>query len=206
MPEQPEKLAFEASAYLQTLIGRELFRSRELAVVELVKNAYDSGARNVTIRISLPTEKRPAFFEITDDGCGMDLAGIKRLFMTAGYSEKNDDPVGAKERIPTGEKGIGRFASVRLGSQLQVETKTAGQTEGTVVPINWNLFNTRKKRFNQIEVPHYRQPLSFLEKGQSGTRLTITQLREPWDGISIKRLRNSLSELLNPYDPPDRKS
>ncbi len=84
MSEEPQKLTFEASAYLQTLIGRELFRSRELAVVELVKNAYDSGARNVNIRISLPTEKRVPSFEITDDGSGMDLAGIKRLFMVAG--------------------------------------------------------------------------------------------------------------------------
>ncbi|MGA2325238.1 MAG: sensor histidine kinase [Bryobacteraceae bacterium] len=202
MPEQPEKLPFEASAYLQTLIGRELFRGRELAVVELVKNAYDSGARNVSIRISTPTEKRPASFEVTDDGSGMDLAEIKRLFMFAGYSEKSSDTIGPEGRMPTGEKGIGRFASDRLGSSLQVETKTAGQTEGIVVPINWNLFNTRKKRFNQIEVPYYRRPLSFLQKEQSGTRLTITQLREPWDRASIEELRRSLAQLLNPFDPP----
>ena len=202
MPEQAEKLTFEASAYLQTLIGRELFRSRELAVVELVKNAYDSGARNVFIRISLPTEKRPSSFQITDDGTGMDLAGIKRLFMVAGYSEKSSDTIGAEGRIPTGEKGIGRFASDRLGSSLQVETKIAGQTEGTIVPIDWNLFNTRKKRFNQIGVPYYRRPLSFLQKGQSGTRLTITQLREQWDRAIIEELRRVLAQLFNPFDPP----
>lgn len=197
-----EKLTFEASAYLQTLIGRELFRSRELAVVELVKNAYDSGARNVTIRIALPTQKRPASFEITDDGSGMELAAIKRLFMVAGYSERSSETVNTEGRVPTGEKGIGRFASDRLGSSLQVETKTAGQAEGTIVPINWNLFNTRKKRFNQIEVPYYRRPLSFLQKGQSGTRLTITQLREEWDRPSIEELRRILAELFNPFDPP----
>lgn len=204
MPEQSDKLTFEASAYLQTLIGRELFRSRELAVVELVKNAYDSGAHNVTIRISLPTTKQPASFEITDDGTGMDLAAIKRLFMVAGYSEKSSDTPIAEGRIATGEKGIGRFASDHLGSSLQVETKTAGQTEGTVVLINWNLFNTRKKRFNQIEVPYYRRPLSFLQKGQSGTRLTITQLREPWDRAGIDQLRRVLAQLFNPFDPPKR--
>ena len=202
MPDQQEKLTFEASAYLQTLIGRELFRSRELAILELVKNAYDSGARNVTIRISLPTNKRPASFEITDDGSGMDLAGIKKLFMVAGYSEKSSDVIGPEGRVPTGEKGIGRFASDRLGSSLQVETKTAGQTEGTILPINWNLFNTRTKKFNQIEVPYYRRPLSFLQKGQSGTRLTITHLREQWDRPAIEELRRVLARLFNPFDPP----
>ncbi len=201
MPEE-EKLTFEASAYLQTLIGRELFRSRELAVVELVKNAYDSGARNVTINIALATNKRPASFEITDDGSGMDLAGIRRLYMVAGYSEKDNPTAGTEGRIPTGEKGIGRFASDRIGSSLQVETKIAGQSDGTIVPINWTSFNTRKKTFNQISVPFYRRPLSFLQKGQSGTRLTITQLREPWDRPAIEELRRVLAELFNPFDPP----
>jgi signal transduction histidine kinase len=201
MPESDE-LPFEASAYLQTLIGRELFRSRELAVVELVKNAYDSGARNVTIRISLPTNKRPASFEITDDGSGMDLTAVKRLFMFAGYSEKSSEPTGGERRVPTGEKGIGRFASDRLGSSLEVETKISGQIDGTIVSINWNLFNNRKKRFNEIKVPVYRRPLLFLQKGQSGTRLTITQLREPWDRPAIEDLRRVLARLFNPFDPP----
>ena len=202
MPDHTDKLTFEASAYLQTLIGRELFKSRDLAVVELVKNAYDSGARSVHIRISSPTSKRPASFEVTDDGSGMDPAGLKRLFMVAGYSEKIGAMVGAGGRVPTGEKGIGRFASDRLGSSLQVETKTAGQVDGTVVAIDWNLFNTRARRFNEIEVPCYRRPLSFLGQGQSGTRLTITKLREPWDKSSVDDLRRTLSHLLDPFDPP----
>ncbi len=117
-------------------------------------------------------------------------------------SEKGSEPAGAEGRIPTGEKGIGRFASDSLGSTLQVETKIAGQTEGTVVIIDWTLFNTRKKRFNQIEAPCYRRPLSFLQRGQSGTRLTITQFREPWERDSIEKLRHTLSQLLNPFDPP----
>lgn len=201
MPEENDKLTFEASAYLQTLIGRELFRSRELAVVELVKNAYDSGAHHVTIQLSLPTTKRPASLEITDDGRGMDVAEIKRLFMVAGYSEKNSK-TGPQDRIATGEKGIGRFASDRLGSTLQVETKVAGDPEGTVIPINWNLFNTRTKRFNQITVPYYRRRIPFLKTEQSGTRFTITNWREPWNQTSIEELRRVLAQLFNPFDPP----
>lgn len=201
MPDRNEVLTFEASAYLQTLIGRELFRSRELAVVELVKNAYDSGAHNVTIRISLPTGKRPASFEITDDGRGMNLDEVKRLFMVAGYSEKDSKP-DIQNRVATGEKGIGRFASDRLGSALEVETKVAGDTEGTVILIDWNRFNTRKKKFNQITVPFSRRRLTFLKAGQGGTRLKITHWREPWNPASIEELRRVLAQLFNPFAPP----
>ena len=156
MTEQ-DRLQFEASAYLQTLIGRELIRSQEAAVVELVKNAYDSGAQSVLIRISSPTEKRPGSIEVIDDGSGMDMAQLRKTFMVAGYSERPDE-VTTSTRVPTGEKGIGRFASDRLGTRLIVETKTVGKTEGIAVDIDWTAFANRKKRFNEISVPYYLDP------------------------------------------------
>jgi hypothetical protein len=39
MSPENQKLTFEASAYLQRLLGRELISTEELAVVELVKMA-----------------------------------------------------------------------------------------------------------------------------------------------------------------------
>ncbi|HEY7391667.1 MAG TPA: sensor histidine kinase [Bryobacteraceae bacterium] len=195
-----DKLQFEASAYLQTLIGRELIRTQEAAVVELVKNSYDSGAKTVIIRISVATEKRPPSIEIIDDGSGMDLQRLRKIFMVAGYSERPDE-VG-NERVPTGEKGIGRFASDRLGSHLLVETKTEGQVDGIVVDINWKAFENRKKKFNEISVPYYRRPID-MGKEQSGTRLTIMGLRETWERGNIETLRTVLSQLLNPYDAPE---
>ena len=194
------KLQFEASAYLQTLIGRELIRTQEAAVVELVKNSYDSGARNVTITIAPPTTKRPASIEITDDGSGMDLARLKKIFMVAGYSERDQEL--DQDRVPTGEKGIGRFASDRLGNKLLVQTKTIDQTNGIAVDINWKLFDDRKKKFNEIKVPYYQRPIPGMGKGDSGTTLIITGLREQWEPKAIERLRQVLSELLNPYETP----
>jgi signal transduction histidine kinase len=200
MAASDEKLQFEASAYLQTLIGRELIRTQEAAVVELVKNSYDSGAHNVTVTISTPTTKRLASIKITDDGSGMDLQRIKRIFMVAGYSERDQEL--DRGRVPTGEKGIGRFASDRLGTQLLVETKTAGTAKGIVVDINWRLFDDRKKKFNEIRVPYYERALSEMSTAHSGTVLTITGLRDRWEDKTIQRLRQVLSELLNPYETP----
>src|SRR5262249_29882565 len=112
------KLQFEASAYLQTLIGRELIRSEDLAVIELIKNAYDSGATEVIVTIRPPRAREPGEIEIRDDGSGMTLAQFRRAFMFAGFSDKTSKTPDEGERIPTGEKGIGRFAADRLGRKL----------------------------------------------------------------------------------------
>src|SRR5690348_14813643 len=113
------KLPFEASANLQRLIGRELIPNDEVALVELVKNSYDSGARKVTIVLQPPSEREPGSIAIRDDGEGMTLDALKNLFMIAGYSERPEQ-VGTSRRVPTGEKGIGRFASDKLGKRLTV--------------------------------------------------------------------------------------
>jgi signal transduction histidine kinase len=199
MPEN-DKLQFEASAYLQTLIGRELIRTKEAAVVELAKNCYDSGARSVLIRITPRTEKNPDSIEIVDDGSGMDLPQIRKVFMVAGYSERPTEA--ANERVPTGEKGIGRFASDRLGTRLLVESKTVGRADGIVVDIDWRAFGNRKKRFNEIFVPYYRQPITGIPKEASGTRLTITGLREEWNHGALASLRTVLEDLFNPFEMP----
>ena len=196
-----DRLQFEASAYLQTLIGRELIRNQEAAVVELVKNAYDSGARSVLVRITPATERHPGSIEVIDDGSGMDIPTLRKIFMVAGYSERPEE-VGESNRVPTGEKGIGRFASDRLGTRLLVETKTSGKSEGVVVEIDWTAFSNRKKHFIEISAPYYRRPIPAIPKDSSGTRLTITGLREDWDRRAIQSLRGTLSELLNPFEAP----
>src|SRR6266581_6145076 len=124
-----KKVPFEASAHLQRLIGRELIPNDEMAIVELVKNSYDSNARNVRIHIRPETVREPGLIRISDDGSGMSEQDIKRLFMFAGYSERPDE-VRRAERIPTGEKGIGRFAADKLGGRLDVFTKTTKTREG----------------------------------------------------------------------------
>ncbi len=195
------RLPFEASAYLQTLIGRELVRSDELALVELVKNAYDSGARHVVITIRPPSTKEPGEIEVRDDGEGMTLADFKRIFMFAGYSERPTQ-VDSSERVPTGEKGIGRFGTDRLGSRLLVLTKKDGSAEALRVEIDWEAFRSRRKRFRDITVPYRQEPIPELGREEGGTILRIARLRDLWPAPKIKALREALALLLDPLSPP----
>ena len=66
--DQAEKVfRFEASARLQRLFGRELIPDDDSAVEELIKNAYDSNASEVTISIIRPSGNRDGEIEIRDN-------------------------------------------------------------------------------------------------------------------------------------------
>jgi signal transduction histidine kinase len=197
---QDQTLPFEASAYLQRLIGRELITSEELAIIELVKNAYDAGARHVTITIHPQSSSNPGEIIIRDDGVGMALTGLRRVFMMAGYSERPEE-VNQAPRVPTGEKGIGRFAADKLGADLLVQTKTPDAKTALQLVINWDDF-VRSKRFNEITAPYSRVLSPELGGYRSGTYLRISRLRTKWDSAKIKTLRESLADLLDPFNPP----
>lgn len=194
------QLKFEASAYLQTLIGRELFQREDFALVELIKNAYDSGASKVVITIQPPSVKEPGRITVLDDGSGMDLNTFRQSFMFAGYSERPGQ-VKSATRVPTGEKGVGRFATDRLGTRLAVTTKTRAAVSALKVDIDWTKFSDRKKRFSDVSAP-FSAVDSHAFGRRSGTLLEITRIRSRWERSDIERLRSSLSRLLNPFAPP----
>lgn len=201
MSNKEDRLQFEASANLQRLIGRELVPNEEVAVVELVKNAYDSGAHQVTITIQPDTKREPGYIEVRDDGEGMKLDDLRRVFMFAGYSERPEEGDTGK-RVPTGEKGIGRFAADRLGKRLTVFTKARGAKEGIQLDIDWEAFRNKKKKFHDITAPYKAGPIRGLGQKDGGTILQISGLRGQWSYPKQESLRRLLAELLNPFHRP----
>jgi signal transduction histidine kinase len=195
-----DELQFEASANLQRLIGRELIPTEDMAIVELVKNAYDSTATEVTITLQPAAAKVPGYIEIRDDGSGMTRAGLERNFMWAGYSPRPAQ-VAKAARVPTGEKGIGRFASDRLGSDLVVQTRTKSSADALELHIDWTRFADARKRFSEVTAPI--KTIHAPELAPSGTVLKITHLHIQWDASRILALRSYLGELLDPLNPPE---
>lgn len=203
MKKERRVLPFEASANLQRLIGRELIPDEAMAVIELAKNAYDSGAKNLEIVLQPHTKKEPGYIEFRDDGQGMSIDGLRRLFMVAGYSERPDQII-SKSRVPTGEKGIGRFASDKLGRILEVQTKVRNEEKGIRLEIDWDAFANKKKKFNEIVAPYRFVTIPRISKEKSGTILTIADLRSTWPPDKIEKLRASLADLIDPfYEPMD---
>lgn len=114
-------------ARLISLIGNELISDESVAVVELVKNAYDADATHVRIDFSGVDPSDLNTLVISDDGIGMSLDTVLTAWFKPGTVMKKRNKRSPKGRLYQGAKGIGRFAAARLADTLLMESKRDGE-------------------------------------------------------------------------------
>jgi signal transduction histidine kinase len=107
-------------------------------------------------------------------------------------------------RLPLGEKGVGRFATHRLGRYLELHTKTKDIPYELVLRIDWNDFDNfseNYKNLNSIGVSLYRSELTRdYGKKNSGTKIIIYGGRAgfQWNEKIIRELNSSILNLKSP--------
>ena len=191
---------FRAKARLIRLLGEELISDEIMAVVELVKNAYDADAHRVIVSFENITDPEKGLIRIKDDGCGMDLQTVLYSWMEPATHHKRAK--GTKKRtlggrILLGEKGVGRFAADKLGSELDLISRPAGSAEETVVRVGWQHYE-HDRYLDEVDNTWFtREPLEFTGEKQ-GTMLIIRSLRATWNEEMIARLHNGLVRLVSP--------
>jgi len=127
---------FEEDYLLRTL-GR-IAHDPDVALTELVANAWDAGASYVDITI--PTEKLNALV-VTDDGHGMSAAQFKGRWMTLAYDRVKHQgpnvefPPERKDlrRRAYGRNGVGRHGLLCFADRYEVETWRNGKGAQFVV-------------------------------------------------------------------------
>lgn len=114
-------------------------------------------------------------------------------------------------RIPLGEKGVGRFASHRLGRQLRLKTKVKELDYEYVLDVDWDNFDSKDgdvKDLATVGISLYRQAPSrdYGEQG-SGTQMVIYGGREgfAWDPETIQDLNRSINGLNSPNPSPKKR-
>jgi hypothetical protein len=198
-------------ARLIRTIGAELISSEVVAILELVRNSYDADATLVQL-VFRNSYTDNAELEIVDDGHGMSrdiLLGPWLEPATAFKTGGSNDPL-AGDRSPLGRrrlgsKGVGRFATQRLGRHLLVRTAQRGRTE-LRADFDWIALDRADAFLDQLRVP-WRELRTTPRRRWKGTSLLIRGLREIWTGERFDRLRLALSRLLGPglgADPPFR--
>lgn len=203
MSNQNSILSFKVSSGLKNIIGKDLISDKFIAVFELVKNSYDAGATKVNITFQ-NTENRNMKIIISDNGCGMTYDDIVNKWLFVAYSEKkrkNNRKSSFRNSIKrevAGAKGVGRFSCDRLGTSLELITKTDLDVFAHRINIDWNSFEIDdKQEFKSIPVEY-----STLDKlpteGKNGTTIIIDNLREEWDRDSLLKLKRSLMKLISP--------
>ncbi len=161
------------------LLGVQNFTNKESAILELVKNAYDAQANNVSITFS------DRSIVIIDDGIGMSKSTICENWMHVGKSDKGYSLSGTEDndgRVLAGSKGVGRFALARLGASVNVYSSKKGE-----IPVKWTTDWSES----------ILDDLTNEENLPLGTRIEISALRDRWTEKSIKNLINYLSITCN---------
>ena len=189
-------LNFTIESRILRELGERLVKQPEVAVLELVKNAYDADTRVCDIVHEPPTQ-----IVILDDGHGMTLDEFKNGWMRIGTSSKEASPKSRTfGRVITGEKGIGRFAVRFLGKVLHLESVAYDQErqEKTVLSadFDWPEFD-RHEDLGRVKVPY--QLNRALPDAKIGTRLLITQLRPNAESINMRTVRTASIGIVTPY-------
>jgi len=187
---------FSVDAGVIDRLGRELVARQETAVSELIKNAYDADATKVYLNFE-NVDKEGGTLTIIDSGGGMTREQLINGFMRISSTDKIHHPVSPIfKRQRAGKKGIGRFATQRLGEELTIVTKTLSSKDSLKVTIDWNKYAMDKELFmisNQIEV--IRKEAGIV----NGTTLTINNLREAWSAAMIKRVYRYALDIVQPF-------
>lgn len=192
-------LLYEINAGLKNIIGKELINDKFIAIFELVKNSYDAGAKEVTIKFENIYSDNSAIY-IIDDGKGMTKQEIIDKWLFVAYSEKKNSTYRDNikfRRNYAGAKGVGRFSCDRLGERVDLFSKTKEDKTINVVKINWNEFeNSDTEEFQDIDVLYDEIESELID--EKGTIIKISGLREKWNRDELLKLKKSLTQLVNP--------
>ena len=188
-------LSFSIESRILRELGERLVKQPEVAVVELVKNAYDADASECTIGVEAGST-----ITVLDDGHGMTLDQFTDGWMRIGTSSKELVNFSAKYmRLITGEKGIGRFAVRFLGQVLHLETVANDPARGIrtrlTAEFDWPHFD-RNEDLGEIRVPY--QLFEVEDSVPTGTTLVITQLRSEVERLDLNAVRTGAIGILTP--------
>lgn len=195
-------LIFKPRARLLLQLGDQLIRNESIALLELIKNAYDADASKVVVIMNNLEDPDKGEIIVEDDGIGMDKTIIEEVWMQPGSNYKQKKMLSNEtslkyKRLPIGEKGIGRFGVHKLGKFIDIVSKKMNQKE-IQLKIDWSKFE-KDTLLNDIQVElEERKPKYFTEG--TGTRIVIKHLKNKWARGTIRDIYRAINSLSSPFE------
>ena len=201
-----DDVSFSVTARVAMQLGRESISNSTVAILELVKNAYDADAETVKIRFGNLDKTNPLLV-IEDDGNGMNEQQLRDGWLVIGTSNKLlSGQSSRKKRVLTGEKGLGRLGLDRLCEKTVVQSFSEGESSGLELEINWCKYEEiaaplEKIRHDLYRIPKFiSDPITNLSKEFSeGTRLILYDLKDVWSKEHWQDLKQELRLLISPF-------
>ena len=210
-------LSIRPYARLLTMLGDQLIKNERIALVELIKNAYDADADRVEIRFEDfnkdMSHNEASRIVVRDDGTGMKFETVRTQWMNPAAPQKYLDKLDGsgktpgKKRVIQGDKGIGRFAVLKLGRVVTITTRPDEADLETVLVYNFSRFDDefvsendkRKDIFlDEIKVECLQSEPTKLPGAEHGTMIEIQNLKGIWNETIIKQLCRDVSNLTDP--------
>jgi hypothetical protein len=177
---------FSVDTKLTRLLG-ETYRSSEVALKELVDNAWDADARSV--RIALPDPLSSESIVVEDDGTGMTSRELRSEYLNIASDKRSrigKETPGLNRKVK-GRKGIGKFAGLMIAERMQIESVARGKKCTLIID---------KKELIENENDLESVPLSLdeaaVEIGLVGTKITLSLLDSSLNFPTPDRLREVL--------------
>ncbi|HEX04223.1 MAG TPA: sensor histidine kinase [Bacteroidetes bacterium] len=207
MPDSTEhKAIFRPRARLLELLGDQLIRHHRIALFELVKNAYDADSPSIDVLLKNIQDKDKGVIEVRDTGEGMDLETVLNVWMEPASDHKANKrkqnirtPI--FNRLPVGEKGVGRFAVQKLGDRALLVTRRAGHRE-IVLDMDWTTLIENYYLENAAVTVTERQPEVFTGDSH-GTLIRITGIKDNWTRGDVRRVYRSITAMVSPFAPQE---
>jgi signal transduction histidine kinase len=222
--DQTKQLQIRPYARLLTMLGEQLIKNERIALIELIKNSYDADADWVKVTFqgfgnNYKIEPGSKII-IEDNGHGMNQELIENHWLNPATPEKKrrkktKDTTG-KGRIIQGEKGIGRFAILKLGRRIDIISKTKEDKQEHYVSYDFSKYDDDFLSENGDEKDLYiddlrvtllnRKPerivpslLAFgsrkKERQDHGTIIEISDLKGSWTEKKVESVYRDLTKL-----------
>jgi Histidine kinase-, DNA gyrase B-, and HSP90-like ATPase len=126
-------------------LGIQMYQSPVAAIAELIANAWDADATEVSIALPRELDER-AEIVVRDNGIGMAFEECQDHYLNVGRDRRVDD---GASRTPggrpcLGRKGIGKFAGFGIADIIQVDTVSQQTGEHTVFRLDLNSLRSAK--------------------------------------------------------------
>ncbi len=199
-------IQFKTKARILNQLGEQLIKTEGIALLELIKNAYDADATYCHVIMENITNLQQARIIIEDDGCGMDAEVIKKAWLEIGTSYKQDllanettkrTPKFHRTRL--GEKGIGRFGVHRLGNKIDLYSRRADSKKEVHLHIDW-LETDNAQYIEEIPISLTESQPTVFTGNKSGTYMIISELKGNWSKSMVRDVARSVSALNSPFE------
>ena len=212
-----EVLSIRPYARLLTMLGDQLIKNERIALVELIKNAYDADADRVEVRFENFNEDMTrdvrSRIVVRDNGFGMTPEIVRTQWMNPAAPHKYLDKrqgrerTSGKMRVIQGEKGIGRFAILKLGKVITVTTRPMEAALETVIVYDFSRFDddfvidsgqSREIFLDQIEISCRQSRPETIPGDEHGTVIDIGAVKGVWNDDIIEKFCYDVSNLTDP--------